>query len=540
MRLRDLTFLRGRAREPVAVHEGDERVVISAEDEWFVAGAAGDLAELARALPTGYVRSAGECLRMKFINEVGRFAIPGAGVLELSSGKWLDRDFDAMLADLARIAAGLPFAERSGPGMGHTHETPTDESLAYHAFVYLRQILSPTAPRGEQLAAAIATIVSQPHELLIQERRAVPSRAVRFVTERALQRAAAGGGSWERVDRAAVAPAWARTVGAVVPHHLETSVARPTRDTAENRFVKHFLRRARAIVHAVGARAGREGGVFHGRVAADAARMLQQLDSLLRPVFWRDVGPLREVPAGSRVLQSRHGYADVLRHDTRLRCLARVSALRELWRDLLAVKQVSRLYEVWSFFSVVEVLKTWLGEPVHAEVLRVDEFAAALPEAVEVRWPGGVRALYNATFRCPAGADGLHSYSVELRPDVCVVVPEGPAPGLFVLDAKFARDSGRDSAKTEDLHKMHVYRDALRLRRDDGPAWRVRSAWAMFPGEEARVREWPAEDGTPTIAAGVGTIALRPAAEPGGARRTALAAVLRAMLGRDSSGAAGT
>jgi len=62
----------------------------------------------------------------------------------------------------------------------------------------------------------------------------------------------------------------------------------------------------------------------------------------------------------------------------------------------------------------------------------------------------------------------------------------------------------------------------------------------MFPGEEARVREWPAEDGMPTIAAGVGTIALRPAAEPGGARRTALAAVLRAMLGRDSSGAAGT
>ena len=124
--------------------------------------------------------------------------------------------------------------------------------------------------------------------------------------------------------------------------------------------------------------------VQSGSPAADAGLMLQQLDSLLRPMFWRDVGPLREVPAGSRVLQSRHGYADVLRHDTRLRCLARVSALRELWRDLLAVKQVSRLYEVWCFFSVVEVLQTWLGEPVRAEVLRVDEFATALPEAVEL------------------------------------------------------------------------------------------------------------------------------------------------------------
>lgn len=531
MRLQDLEFFRGKATAPAPVHESHDLVILTAEDEWFVAGAAGDLAEFARGLPAGYVRPVGASLRMKFVNEVGRFAIPGAGVLELSSGKWRDRDFDAMLADLARIAAGLPFAERAGPGVAITHERPTDESSLYHAFIYLRQILSPAAPRCEQLATAIAAILAEPHERLLHEQRRVPIHAVRGVSGLALQRAMTRGDTWERVAPGAVSTDWSRACGDFVPRSLESPTSRPSRDTAENRFVKHFLTHARAIVRAMAEHTRHWDGLFRQRVTQDAEVMLQRLDALLRARLWREVGELRQVPAGSRVLQSRRGYVDILRHDTHMRCLAEVSALREVWRDLIAVKQVSRLYEVWCFFAVVEALKGWLGEPVQARVTHEVGLTESLREGVEVTWASGIRALYNPTFSQPAGRNGHHSYSVELRPDICIVVPEGSAPGLYILDAKFAREIERDSAKTADLHKMHVYRDALRMRVGPGPAWRVRSAWALFPGEEDSITAWAAEDDVPAVVAGVGTLSIRP-----GPRRASgyspLQTVLGAMLER--------
>lgn len=532
MRLLDLEFFRGKASEAAAVHEAPDHVVLAAEDEWFVAGAAADLAELARALPGSHVRPVNGRLRMKFINEVGRFAIPGCGILELSSRKWRERDFDAMLADLARIAAGLPFAERQGPGVAMTNEHVVDEASLYHAFIYLRQILSPAAPRSEQLTAAITAILAEPHERLVQEQRPVPLHAAHGVSVHALQRLVTRGGSWERAAPGAVSPAWERTYGAVVPRTLDSSVARPSRDTAENRFVKHFLAHIRAIVRVISERTNHGDATFRKRLAQDARQMLVQIDGLLLAPLWRGVGELSQVPAGSTVLQRRHGYADILRHDTRMRCLARISALRELWRDLIAVKQVSRLYEIWCFFAVVETLKAWLGEPVHASVTREADFTASLPEGVEVIWPGGVRALYNPTFPQPAGPGGRRSYSVELRPDICVVMPHGLAPGLYIFDAKFAREIEHDSAKTSDLHKMHVYRDALRMRGESGPAWRVRSAWALFPGEQDSTTAWPAEDDLPAVAAGVGAISLRPGVKPDGGGRGPLLAVLGAMLGR--------
>jgi len=531
MRLRDLQFFRGKSPEPACVHESDDLVVLTAEDEWFVGGPTSDLDVLAAALPRGAVKPSNTRLRMKFINEVGRFALPGGAVLELSSGKWRERDFDAMLADLGRIAAGLPFAERDGPGATHSHDTPRDASSAYHAFVYLRQILSPGTPRSEQLSTAITAILAGPHERMVTEQRPLPVHQARVVAQRALERAVTGGGRWERASSEQVSRDWTRVYGERVPHALETSVARASRDTAENQFVKHFLLQARAVVRALGERCdGSDGSdaTFNRRIVQEAGQMARTLDGMLAAPLWRGVGALRQVPAASRVLQESRGYVDILRHDIRLRCLSRVSALRDLWRDLLALKQVSRLYEIWCFFVVVETLAQLLGEPLHATVVRQRDSSASLPEGVEITWPGGVRALYNTTFAPGRPNEGPYSYSVELRPDICVIVPAGPAPGLYIFDAKFARASEHD-VKTRDLHKMHVYRDALRMRTREGQVWRVHSAWALFPGGPEGITECPAEDGISAITAGVGAIPLLPAQRSSSAM---LSAMLSTMLGR--------
>ncbi len=68
-----------------------------------------------------------------------------------------------------------------------------------------------------------------------------------------------------------------------------------------------------------------------------------------------------------------------------------------------------------------------------------------------------------------------------LRPDISIVVPDGPNAGLYLLDAKFKlqkldsamKDEEDREVETEerhgtfkraDLYKMHTYRDASRRR----------------------------------------------------------------------------
>lgn len=75
--------------------------------------------------------------------------------------------------------------------------------------------------------------------------------------------------------------------------------------------------------------------------------------------------------------------------------------------------------------------------------------------------------------------------SVVLRPDVTLRIPDGPARGVHLFDAKFrlqalpADDADDIDAtfKRTDLYKMHTYRDAI-------PS--ARSAWIIYPGTEER------------------------------------------------------
>jgi predicted component of viral defense system (DUF524 family) len=97
-------------------------------------------------------------------------------------------------------------------------------------------------------------------------------------------------------------------------------------------------------------------------------------------------------------------------------------------------------------------------------------------------------------------------------------IPRGDSLEVHVLDAKLRverLESGEEKElgfKSDDLVKMHAYRDAL-------PA--VRSAFILYPG--ARTRFFPASDGLEGLQ-GVGAISLVP-----GRKNTGLVEHLRLM-----------
>lgn len=154
-----------------------------------------------------------------------------------------------------------------------------------------------------------------------------------------------------------------------------------------------------------------------------------------------------------------------------------------------------------------------------------------VPWGIAVQWQDGTRLLYNLAFSRSSRRQ-QYSYSVPLRPDIVLEVPNGPNAGIHVLDAKFKvqfrelLEPPEDLAESEPLaeerqgvfkpeyiYKMHTYLDAIP---------QARSAWILYPG--STVRFFGREEKTiittgqrlPQIVQGVGAIPLNPGREEHG------------------------
>ena len=199
------------------------------------------------------------------------------------------------------------------------------------------------------------------------------------------------------------------------------------------------------------------------------------------------------------VRDRQRGYRDIFQHFVKLRLAAQVPFTKKLLHTLLEGKDIAELYELWCYFAVVRELERLLGRPIRAQRPTIDPIKVRIPCDFEVTWSNGVRAFYNRSFS-RSRDQSRFSYSVLLRPDICISVPRGENQELHLLDAKFkldqldqlltestddadpggdeeAANERRGTFKRGDLYKMHSYRDAIRD---------ARSVWILYPGHEAR------------------------------------------------------
>lgn len=527
----------------------DDRLVLQSEKEWRLAGPKDAVDAVAQRLPgIAEVFSSGTA-QLSFGNAVGFFDLPGLGRLEVRSGKWGSNAFDLMLADLTAIAAGLPFAADDAAALPYDRSVAARQDVLYHMFVYLRHILSETCPVEEQLLPALRLVVRQPHDRLERNRRMVPFEEARHMDARTLEGVITGRGGVVAVgpDVQARIPL-ARALRGHLPQRLDESKVQIVRDTAENRFVKAFLASTVGIIDRMAKetrqRTGQ--GAFTQRLLDECTAMTRQLRPIEQHPLWQEVGPMVHVPLSSPVLQRRQGYKQVLRHFARLRLATRIPLDPEVVRDLLEVKDIAHLYEIWSYFTLVAQVSALCGKPVRADGPHSDKWQYAVSWDLCTVWADGTKLFYNPTFS-RSREENRRSYSVPLRPDIALEVPTGPNQGLHLFDAKFkvefltsfltveaATDSAAERAeerrgryKNADLYKMHTYHDAI-----SG----VRSVWILYPGTETRFYSaTPAAvsssaDALPPILDGVGAIPLQPVADS----RGALKIVMGCLLGRSS------
>ncbi|HTP24678.1 MAG TPA: DUF2357 domain-containing protein, partial [Anaeromyxobacteraceae bacterium] len=458
------------------------------------------------AFPEHAERISATVVLLAFRSAVGKYTLPGFGEIELVSCKWNADHFDNMLRDLTDVAAALPFSRRVGSGLPYERVCLPELSVPYHAFVYLRYALSEFAPADDRLDLALRRVLSRPHQRLVAGTRLVPVERARAVGTRGLLRALTSPWEWREMpegDGGAIAAA----LQGHLPERIEEEQRHHSVDTPENRFVRAVLELANTIIE--GTRQQVESWSQPGlrqRVLQDCAEMARVLAPLRAHAMWREVGPMVQYPAGSPVLQRRYGYREVLRHFVRLRLISRIPLEYQAVEDLLSLKDIATLYELWSFFAVVRAVESCIGPPSEADAPAVTHDQIVARWGLRVGWANGAEVLYNARF---ARGPSRLSTSVPLRPDVCVRIPSGPNRGLHLFDAKFRLESlasldeeDDDSAtfKRADLYKMHTYRDAI----PDAT-----SVWIIYPGTEQRF--YPADPAAIQRAySGVGAVPARP------------------------------
>lgn len=379
---------------------------------------------------------------------------------------------NTLTENLLEISSSLPFSLEVPTGFSTLEsDEPINELFAYH---FLRS-------NGERIIEAFETILRRMKRKLVVE------------------------GEWMRIDEMdEITP---ETLLSIVQHpeHLAPAgegvlIANylngyaPTKvlgyrkyesfDTPENRFVKHFLNLlvewSEKVMEA-----------FDEKKAnlEPIKELLGELEFIGSDGLWEDIGEMTLFPYTSQTLLKGDGYRDLL--ELYREFTSYLPFFEELQRAI-DNKDIAKLYEYWAFFRLVDELGEILGKKeLKIHVLPKGELSES--GNVYAEFDNGWRLYYNKRL-----TPRRWSYSVPLKPDFSLFNgnPSKNSTKLIgVFDAKFRfevvdkqkkrgepdkknkiakkTENYEIRAKQEDVHKMHMYRDALGCR----------FAVVVYPGE---------------------------------------------------------
>ena len=226
-------------------------------------------------------------------------------------------------------------------------------------------------------------------------------------------------------------------------------------------------------------------------------------------------------PAHSRVLQLRDGYREVALlwqsfHRTR-------EPVFEAMEHAIDLRDVATLYEYWLLFELIDQISQHTG--IRPSLVKAFDELGHPATSFEARFHGAGSLYYQRGFTSPNVYSGI-----LLKPDF---VWETVDCRRIVMDAKFRiqypwpkegeennKDLGQASAKTDDITKMHAYRDAIRG---------VTAAIVLYPGVTSSFRTTNGESADITIddvihgtLNGIGAIAMSPVPQIQGVEGTAV------------------
>lgn len=379
-----------------------------------------------------------------------------------------------ILDDLFARGSTLPFVLNAPTqrGVQDAFRAPND-LFAFHFFRH----------RGHEIVRGLQAIFGHPHRVLGDEQEHVRIHQVKHIERESLIRMLQGSGG-----RASTAPVHQQgtALERLRPERVWQRLPIETFDTPENRFIITASRRMFASIERIQKASWyrRENSPVNESGRASIRDVHRHLRQLVTDGRFAGLEASVRMPAQSRVLQQRDGYRDITllwnafhRH--------RQPVFQQM-EHAIDLRDIATLYEYWLLFELIDTITT------------TTKITPTFPNAFDLLGhpTGTFVAKFHGvgTLSYQPSFSGSDVYSrVQLKPDYVWETTDGQR---IVMDAKFriqypwpkdgedpaTVDEGR--ATTDDLTKMHAYRDAIRG---------VTAAIVLYPGSKPRFH---ALDGT--------------------------------------------
>ena len=405
--------------------------------------------------------------------------------------------YNSMLNYIALKYANLIFSFNTPLGQRYKREKPGSD-IAYIEYLFLKTFLLDGSPDIDGIAALI---LNDPHMKINVEYASTPIEKVSFVEPGSLFKTFLQANSFTMLPphhpltSTHLANTLAlRTGSNIFPAQVVTQYKYHTVDTAENRFVKHFLEQIRhRMDRLASSMMGISGTYLNGEIEANIAKLAKKIDMFLKDPFWADVSPMTFIPANSQVLQRREGYRQLFGLYSLLQLCTRCDFDADDFKNLLETKDTPTLFEYWSFFNVKDILDG-SGRKITdcRSIVTDDQKEQRIHLCTVITYEDNIRLAFNQDYSGTAGCspdddfDETYvtnsSYSHRLIPDIVI----SKAGKILILDAKYKGKQGAGTFygedesggiskwKDEDIDKMHTYREAIK---------NVIGAFILYPGE---------------------------------------------------------
>lgn len=300
--------------------------------------------------------------------------------------------------------------------------------------------------------------------------------------------------------------------------YYRTDRVETTQDTRENRFVKYTLQSITERLSSLLKKLGK--GTSDSEIGNLRERQ-DELESLRRNSFFRGIGTFNGFRQQSLVLQQRSGYSQVYRYWIMLQ-----NGLDLIQGDTsIGVQPIWKLYELWCFLKVKQLVCKVLGIDVHnREHIRkyihedtrnaFDLFkGGSLSGHISYTNPQNgdlVEVGYQYAFGRKEDGHELRSSTTEQKPDIVIHIHkrERNITLTYLYDAKYsvrgdddeAEGSVQDEPKPETINAMHHYRDAIYYGRRGEARFskEIIGGYILFPGrmdEETLVKRMREHEG---------------------------------------------
>ncbi|HIQ13409.1 MAG TPA: DUF2357 domain-containing protein [Thermoprotei archaeon] len=243
-------------------------------------------------------------------------------------------------------------------------------------------------------------------------------------------------------------------------------------DTPENRFVKYFLGELLYWTQFIlSTRYEIEKDIPYNKQLREELNELSnfrsRLEEYLVSGLFSDISEMSVFPYNSQVLLRKDGYRELFELWKKFKTY---TPFFEGLRDAIDRKDIPTLYEYWCFFKLVKDL----GEVFENKIpeLHIKVGFRGMESGFEAAFNNGYRLIYRYH---------PESYSKKrLEPDFSLLYRNklvGVFDAKFKIDKKEEGDSIKLGPKTDDITKMHGYKDAFR----------IRFAIILYPGEETEL-----------------------------------------------------